>query len=71
MTPFFFPLIKIVAMNPASTAALIWWVIPIGAVLCAIGYGIWISKYKSKFDNQTNRSVDNFKKFQSTFKNKK
>jgi len=58
-------------MNSASTAALIWWIIPIGAVLCAIGYGIWITKYKSKYDNQTNRSVNSFKKFQSTFKNKK
>jgi len=58
-------------MNSASAAALIWWVIPIGAVLCAIGYGFWISKYKSKYENQTNRSVNSFKKFQNTLKNKK
>ena len=58
-------------MNSTTFAALIWWVIPIGAVLCAIGYGVWISKYKSKFDNETNRSVSNFQKFQSTFKHKK
>ena len=58
-------------MNSTTFAALIWWVIPIGAVLCATGYGVWISKYKSKFDNETNRSVSNFQKFQSTFKHKK
>jgi hypothetical protein len=58
-------------MNSTTFAALIWWVIPIGAVLCAIGYGVWISKYKTKFDNETNRSVSNFQKFQSTFKHKK
>jgi len=45
--------------------------IPIVAVSGAIVYGVWISKYKSKFDNQTNRSVNNFKKFQSTFRPKK
>jgi TM2 domain-containing membrane protein YozV len=58
-------------MNSTTFAALIWWVIPIGAVLCAIGYGVWIAKYKTKFDNETNRSVSNFQKFQSTFKHKK
>jgi hypothetical protein len=40
------------------------------AVSCAIIYGVWISKYKSKFDNQTSRSVNNFKKFQNTFRPK-
>jgi len=58
-------------MSPSSASALIWWLIPIVAVFGAIIYGVWITKYKSKFDNQTNRSVNNFKKFQNTFKYKK
>jgi len=39
--------------------------------LGAITYGVWVTKYKSKYDNQTNRSVDNFNKFQNTFRRKK
>ena len=39
-------------MNSTAFTALIWWVIPIGAVLGAIIYGIWITKYKKKFDNE-------------------
>ncbi|MDA3030476.1 MAG: hypothetical protein O2823_04000 [Actinomycetota bacterium] len=58
-------------MNSTAITALIWWVIPFGAVLGAIIYGIWITKYKKKFDNETNRSVNSFKKFQSSFKFKK
>ncbi|NDF56241.1 MAG: hypothetical protein EB129_00585 [Actinobacteria bacterium] len=54
-------------MNSAPLSALIWWVIPIGAVFCAILYGVWLSKYKSKFDNQTSRSVNKFKNFQKSF----
>jgi len=58
-------------MSSSAASALVWWLIPIVAVAGAIVYGVWISKYKSKFDNQTNRSVNNFKKFQSTFRPKK
>jgi len=58
-------------MSSSAASALVWWLIPIVAVSGAIAYGVWISKYKSKFDNQTNRSVNNFKKFQSTFRPKK
>lgn len=58
-------------MNSTALTALIWWVIPIGAVLGAIAYGVWISKYKRKFDNETNRSVNSFKKFQGSFRKKK
>jgi hypothetical protein len=58
-------------MNLSSASALIWWVIPITGVLGAITYGVWVTKYKSKYDNQTNRSVDNFNKFQNTVRRKK
>jgi hypothetical protein len=58
-------------MSSSAAAALVWWLIPIAAVSGAIVYGVWISKYKSKFDNQTKRSMSNFQKFQSTFRLKK
>jgi len=57
-------------MSSSAASALVWLLIPIVAVSCAIIYGVWISKYKSKFENQTNRSVDKFKKFQNTFRPK-
>ncbi len=58
-------------MNSTSATALIWWVIPIAAVLCAIGYAVWVTKYKNKFDNKTDRSISEFVKFQNSFNNKK
>ena len=45
--------------NPAF-AALIWWLVPFFAVLGAIIYVIWVSKFKDKYANETNRSVDKF-----------
>ncbi len=36
------------ALNKSTAfTALIWWVIPIGAVLGAIIYGVWVTKYKN------------------------
>ncbi|WP_190276934.1 hypothetical protein [Candidatus Nanopelagicus hibericus] len=58
-------------MSSTSAVALIWWVIPITAVLGATIYGVWVTKYKSKYDNQTNRSVNKFSKFQNSFRHKK
>jgi len=57
-------------MSSSAASALVWLLIPIVAVSCAIIYGVWISKYKSKFDNQTSRSVTKFQKFQNTFRPK-
>jgi hypothetical protein len=71
MPPFFFPADYYYLMSSTSAVALIWWVIPITAVLGAIIYGVWVTKYKSKYDNQTNRSVNKFSKFQNSFRHKK
>jgi type II secretory pathway component PulF len=54
--------------SSTAFAALIWWAIPIIAVSVAIGYVIWTSKFKEKFDNETNRSVGSFQKFQKTLR---
>jgi hypothetical protein len=49
-------------------AALIWWVVPVGALLGGIGYVIWISKFKSRFETETSRSVGQFQRFQDSFR---
>ena len=54
--------------HSTAFAALIWWVIPLIGVSGAIGYVIWTSKYKDKFDNETNRSVSKFQLFQETLR---
>ena len=48
-------------------APLIWWVVPLGGLIFAFAYVLWISRYKSKFENETNRSVGQFQKFQDSF----
>ena len=56
--------------SPSAMAALAWWIVPIVAVLGAIGYVIWVSKFKDSYENQTHRSVGNFSAFQASFRNK-
>jgi nitrate reductase NapE component len=55
----------------ASTAftALIWWLVPLAGVLGAFGYILWISRYKGKFEKGTSRSVNQFERFQNSFRN--
>ena len=55
----------------STFTALIWWVVPLLGVIGAFGYVLWISRYKSKFDNRTNRSVGHFQKFQQSFSDDK
>lgn len=55
--------------NNVAFAALIWWVIPAAAVIGAIVYVVWVSKFQDKYSNETNRSVNNFNRFQSSFRN--
>ena len=61
---------RVVGVHASSSAfaALIWWVVPIVAVTIAIGYVVWTSKFKDKFNNETNRSVDKFNLFQETLR---
>lgn len=53
-----------------STAfsALIWWLVPLAAVLGALGYVLWVTKFQQRFQNETTRSVTQFQRFQSSFK---
>jgi hypothetical protein len=52
----------------SAFAALIWWVVPLMGLLGGIGYVIWISKFKKKFETETTRSVGQFQKFQDSFR---
>jgi hypothetical protein len=55
------------AASPAFTA-LIWWVVPGIALLGAMAYVVWVSKFQGKYDNQTSRSVSKFQQFQDSFR---
>jgi CHASE2 domain-containing sensor protein len=56
--------------SSSAIAALAWWIVPILAVLGAIVYVIWVSKFKDNFENQTHRSVNKFSNFQASFREK-
>jgi len=47
--------------------ALIWWVIPAGALIGALGYVLWVTQFKDRYETQTSRSVDQFQRFQGAF----
>ena len=52
----------------SAFAALIWWIVPVAGLIGAIGYVVWVSKYKSKFESETCRSVNQFQRFQESFR---
>ncbi len=54
-------------MSPAFSA-LIWWLIPLAAVVGALAYVLWVTKFQEKFQNETTRSVSQFQRFQSSFR---
>jgi H+/Cl- antiporter ClcA len=51
----------------AAFSALIWWLVPLFAVTGAIIYVIWVSRFKDKYESETNRSVSAFQAFQRSF----
>lgn len=52
----------------AAAAALIWWIVPAVGLTGALGYAVWVSKFKRKYENDVLRSTDAFTKFQNTFR---
>ena len=61
------PVTQLLAGSSAF-AALIWWVVPAAGLFGAIGYVIWVSKFKRKFESETSRSVGQFQRFQDSFR---
>jgi len=52
----------------SAFSALIWWLVPLAAVLGALGYVLWVTKFQERFQNETTRSVSQFQRFQSSFR---
>jgi len=57
-----------VLAGSSAFAALIWWVVPAAGLIGGIGYVLWISKFKRKFESETSRSVGQFQRFQESFR---
>jgi len=57
--------------SSAPVSALVWLLIPLFALIGAIGYVIWVSRFQEKFEKKTNRSVGKFQKFQESFRDDK
>ncbi len=49
-------------------AALIWWVVPAAGLIGALGYVLWVTKFQGKFQQETQRSVGQFQRFQDSFR---
>jgi len=52
----------------APISALVWLIIPAAALVGGLAYAYWVIKLKARYENQVNRSVGNFRRFQDSFK---
>ena len=48
--------------------ALIWWVVPAVALSGALLYVLWVTKFEGKFQQETQRSVGQFQRFQDSLR---
>ena len=48
--------------------ALIWWVVPAIGLIGALGYVLWVTKFQGKFQQETQRSVGQFQRFQESLR---
>jgi hypothetical protein len=48
--------------------ALIWWLVPATGLIGALGYVLWVTQFKDKYETETTRSVTQFQKFQGAFR---
>ena len=58
----------ILAADSTPLSALFCWIIPLTALAGALLYVLWVTRFQDKYENQTERSVGKFKKFQDSFK---
>jgi len=49
-------------------SALIWWVVPAIGLIGALGYVTWVSKFQGKYQQETQRSVGQFQRFQDSLR---
>ncbi len=48
--------------------ALIWWVVPALGLSGALLYVLWVTKFQGKFQQETQRSVGQFQRFQDSLR---
>lgn len=48
--------------------ALIWWVVPVTGLVGALLYVLWVTKFQEKFQQETQRSVGQFQRFQDSLR---
>ena len=58
----------LLAADSTPLSALFWWIFPLTALGGALLYVVWVTRFQDKYENQTERSVGKFKKFQDSFK---
>ena len=58
----------LLAADSTPLSALFWWIIPLTALGGALLYVVWVTRFQDRYENQTERSVGKFKKFQDSFK---
>jgi hypothetical protein len=51
-----------------AVSALIWWVVPALGLIGALGYVTWVSKFQGKYQQETQRSVGQFQRFQDSLR---
>jgi hypothetical protein len=54
--------------SSSAFTALIWWLVPLAGVIGALVYILWVSRFKRKFEKGTSRSVNQFERFQNSFR---
>lgn len=52
----------------SAFSALIWWVVPAVGLIGALSYVLWVTKFQGKFQQETQRSVGQFQRFQDSLR---
>jgi type II secretory pathway component PulF len=62
----FLPTTTKIGTMSSAFIALIWWLVPLAALIGALGYVLWVTKFQGRFEQETTRSVGQFQKFQES-----
>jgi type II secretory pathway component PulF len=62
----FLPDTTTIGAMSSAFIALIWWLVPLTALIGALGYVLWVTKFQGRFEQETTRSVGQFQKFQDS-----
>ena len=52
----------------SASLALIWWLVPAMGLSGALLYVLWVTKFQGKFQQETQRSVGQFQRFQDSLR---